>query len=757
MEVDSSYRSQARNVTGHADAAEAVELERMATLPEINMHDQEGISYTLSTALCEDFHKFERAQDGSDEIFAESFDLCSQGVKALEGTIRSSGRRDPKVVSALKQLRSEVEAYRLVLLARNYEDQVEHAKDSSLLANACAHDDDTRQLMTLLRWSEQAAAEDPSGFADLCSQYDAFDKVANVKRDTTNAIARGNSVEIGVDFDGKSSGDDAVSIDRVYRVVFALVRCGKNEEARELLLKTGAASLAPLLSLRRVQEVFELTPLAQESPFSQMLQKRKLFKKTIAAILKKEGSTLSAPLRMLWAALAGRVEPLLSVANKTEDRIWVLANAAVEAKLDALAGGEVTCEAPGSVESVFGEVLPHESWPYFRIYSALLRSDARDAVQFSADFLADFEKSDKPVPEHLLRFMSHLVVIFRNTKKAHDTTLGNRIILKYSGKLLTLSLTHLIPYYVNFLNDATGKSVTMQTMYRLKSVQSRLSFLDALAAAGQNYRKLAKEVVIKSRLDESNSSPDLIDRFRWLLYKDRETETDAVVEACVLLRKFLESGDDVSVRQLLEVCATREGSLADRVRAHAAETASMLAPMVRRACAEYTEFVYYLNGIDAFDAWRQAHGERINERRKDSTRSIADTTTASSMIFSAEAAIESKRAGERADRLRATESMLSGKGVSVLDMFLRHEGWRTREADEEYEEERARSLRVLRDRYFSSALLRMAQMLAESGEERVALETAALVHSLRLYEDISKEKLRTFLQYIHKVTGSTIN
>ncbi|GMR33459.1 hypothetical protein PMAYCL1PPCAC_03654, partial [Pristionchus mayeri] len=181
MEVDSSYRSQARNLTGHVDAAEAAELERMATLPEINMHDQEDISYTLSTALCEDFHKFERAQDGSNEIFAESFDLCSQGVKALEGTIRSSGRRDPKAVGALKQLKSEVEAYRLVLLAHNYEDQREQAKDSSLLANACAHDDDTRQLVTLLRWSEQAAAEDPSRFADLCSQYDAFDKVANVK------------------------------------------------------------------------------------------------------------------------------------------------------------------------------------------------------------------------------------------------------------------------------------------------------------------------------------------------------------------------------------------------------------------------------------------------------------------------------------------------------------------------------------------------------------------------------------------------
>lgn len=71
-----------------------------------------------------------------------------------------------------------------------------------------------------------------------------------------------------------------------------------------------------------------------------MLQKRKLFKRTITAILNKvnlgsvsstftlsslcqEGSTLSAPLRMLWAALAGRVDPLLSLANKTEDRIWV--------------------------------------------------------------------------------------------------------------------------------------------------------------------------------------------------------------------------------------------------------------------------------------------------------------------------------------------------------------------------------------------------------------------------------------------------
>ncbi|GMT37494.1 hypothetical protein PFISCL1PPCAC_28791, partial [Pristionchus fissidentatus] len=645
----SSYSTLRRDPTGRSmDTLDEAELARQAALPEVNIHDQEGVSYRLSKSLCEDFHRFERAQDGTDEIFADSFDLCSQGAKVLEDTMRTSGRRDPKVVGALKQLRSEVEAYRVVLLAHTYEDQVEQAKDWSLLANACAHDDDIRQLMTLLRWSEQVAAEDRSGFADLCKQYDAFKTVTNLKRDTTNACQRGNSGDVGVDFDARSAGEDTEAIDKAYRVVFALVRCGDYETARSMLVQTGAASLAPLLSMRRVHNVFELTPLEQADPYAQMLKKRKLFKKTVAAILNKEGSTLSAPLRMLWAALAGRVEPLLSLANKTEDRIWVLANAAVEAKLDALAGDDVImCDAPGSVQSIFDEVLPHESWPYFRVYSALLRGDAADAVRFAAEFIADYEKNDKSVPEHLLRFMCHLVVIFRNTKRHHDTTLGNRIILKYTGKLLQLSLTHLIPFYVNFLNDATGKSVTMQTMYRLKSVQSRLAFLEALAEAGQDYRRLSREVVIKSRSDESNKPADLIDRFRWLLYKERETEADAVVEACVLLRKFLEAGDDASVRTLLEVCASRDGSLADRVRAHAdAAGAQPTSPIVTRACAEYTEFVYYLNGVDAFDAWRQAHGERVNEQRKDST-SRADMSMGSSMMHSAGAALESKRAGDR--------------------------------------------------------------------------------------------------------------
>lgn len=72
-----------------------------------------------------------------------------------------------------------------------------------------------------------------------------------------------------------------------------------------------------------------------------------------------------------------------------------------------------------------------------------------------------------------------------------------------------------------------------------------------------------------------------------------------------------ESGNDASVRALLEVCAAREGSLADRVRSRGVP----LTPEVRRACAEYTEFVYYLNGIDAFEAWRQAHADRVNEKR----------------------------------------------------------------------------------------------------------------------------------------------
>lgn len=36
-------------------------------------------------------------------------------------------------------------------------------------------------LQTLLQWSEQAASEDPSGFADLCTQYESFATVSNIK------------------------------------------------------------------------------------------------------------------------------------------------------------------------------------------------------------------------------------------------------------------------------------------------------------------------------------------------------------------------------------------------------------------------------------------------------------------------------------------------------------------------------------------------------------------------------------------------
>lgn len=37
------------------------------------------------------------------------------------------------------------------------------------------------------------------------------------QRDTTNAIQRGNGLDLGADFDSKCSGDDGALVDKVYR------------------------------------------------------------------------------------------------------------------------------------------------------------------------------------------------------------------------------------------------------------------------------------------------------------------------------------------------------------------------------------------------------------------------------------------------------------------------------------------------------------------------------------------------------------
>uniref|UniRef100_A0A1I7XUZ1 Nuclear pore complex protein n=1 Tax=Heterorhabditis bacteriophora TaxID=37862 RepID=A0A1I7XUZ1_HETBA len=588
--------------------------------------------------------------------------------------------------------------------------------NDSLLANLIVNDREFRMVYTLWRWCQENAMREPQGFADLATQYNSMSNVRNIRSATIRNLSLCKE-GMGADFDSPCVTEDTESMEKAVRIVFSLVRCGRINEAIRFVTDLGASSLAPALKMYSFLTEPSLSPLDVDDPNYKISQKRVLFIRTMETLVEK--SEISPYLRMLWAALSGRLEPLLSLATRTEDRLWCFANAAVNLRISEARGEmKITNDVPITIDAIFDEIVTDEKWPYYSIYGFTLRNNWAELIDWMVDW-TDSHKTD----DQLIRFMAHIAVICRWKNHAHD------LLKALVNNLLEKSLFYMIPFYATLLPDEVAKHCLLATMNGINSeIESeidRIAYLDALKGSGFDRDFFAK--MIGRHISEHVRRIHVNDQDDYARIVLREVaEREVLNRAETQLRQNIES--DLNVATLYQI-----------------------------SIKEHHNHNLLFEAFDSCEMFSRKNSEleAIALRDKSNAENEAEDWRALDLIQHTERTVEHRKREKHIKHTKATLDIYKQRAMSSCEMFLRHTGWRT----ETSEVGRCSELSSLRDKSYFQILQLMISTCNSVKDYWTIMEMAGLIaeKELGLCKDLSKENLRIILEKIHSSAGHLLS
>uniref|UniRef100_A0A7N8WVN6 Nuclear pore complex protein n=1 Tax=Mastacembelus armatus TaxID=205130 RepID=A0A7N8WVN6_9TELE len=218
--------------------------------------------------------------------------------------------------------------------------------------------------------------------------------------------------------------DDA----RLMKNLFTLIRAGMTEEAQRLCKRCGQAWRAATLEGWKLYHDPNLTSGSIELQPVEGNPQRGIWKACCWRMAEEE--QLNRYERAIYASLSGNLKPLLAVCESWEDCVWayfrVMVDSLVEKDLmsSGMAHQEVETlsreylEANWTMEKVFEELQASESKRvleetkehYHVIQKFVILGDLDGLMEEFSDWLT----ASKPLPSHLLRFMTHLLLFFRS-------------------------------------------------------------------------------------------------------------------------------------------------------------------------------------------------------------------------------------------------------------------------------------------------------------------------------------------------------
>ncbi|KAK5978478.1 Nuclear pore complex protein, partial [Trichostrongylus colubriformis] len=401
-------------------------------------------------------------------------------------------------------------------------------RGDSFLASLIAEDQDFRLVYSytsvnqvLWRWCHDGAT-DSKGFGELAYQIMDIKELSSMSRSYINRTVKGKKV--GIDPDSMLSAPEDANFEKLIRVMFSLLRCGRFEEAMKL---SGDMSVPWLIPLIRSQQLLMDSSLVSADLTKQKAARfhfRKLFYQTLVKAISE--TKYSIGIRMVFAALAGDWQFLLPLAVNVDDRIWCYANAAVQARLNAALGIEHPIFAPTTVEGIFEAVATSEPSPYYVLMSFMIRGAWDEAVNWMYSYCVNLEKKPGSDPQSLYRFFGLVTSVFRVLKYDHDEDHGKNLVGRMIDVLLQKELFSLIPLYASLLPNDDALKAIWNVMPFAKSDGDRISFIAALNDAGFDGEQIAFEFG-RFRVVEM---VDHADHLRWIYACDDKKLVNAVTE-----------------------------------------------------------------------------------------------------------------------------------------------------------------------------------------------------------------------------------
>ncbi|VDM47660.1 unnamed protein product, partial [Toxocara canis] len=487
------------------------------TSAQLSLGKDEILLSEVMKALFEDFYaNCSSSIDNTEDLVRCFYKLLDDAIRALRKVAVKSAVEGSVLASTISQLVSEQKAYSLLIKLTNSENLIGQI---------------------LLEWCEENAFSEPKANAEVCDEYAQLEKGSHIRAETLFLRKKGEKW-CDLDLDGAMHGrlhaTDEDAQNRVYNVVYTLVRCGRTNEAITLLNQVGLSALVPSLKFHAMARDASLTPVSNDHPFYRLADSRAFFKRAVDKIIS-EGQSMSQIERCLWSIVGGLLEPALSLCSRTDDRLWCYLNTAVENRLDAAIAKYHQSASESSGQKSYD--LMQERSPYYWSYRYLALNDSEAHLTYMRQWL---ECHVRERHSHFLRYVAHVVLVYMANNQPFLEEDAYWLLERYVELLISAKMFTMVPFYASKLPSETAERIAVDFMYEIEDEKIRVDVLAAAHAVGVDTTILCKKIFAHAvELNQRNESDSkLISAWNWLRYPGKESLIDALFGANLILRRF---------------------------------------------------------------------------------------------------------------------------------------------------------------------------------------------------------------------------
>ncbi|XP_077566025.1 nuclear pore complex protein Nup107 [Stigmatopora nigra] len=717
--------------------------------------------------------------------------LCRDKVEVLQSVALRAGRSS-KTAGALWLLQQECHTWRLI--SSLYRDRVQLAMEDDMAVDVPApnqsekiaveqlfqRDAVVRQSQLVVDWLENIAKDQMADFSDNIEYYAKNvcweNTLHMLKTQTHNGDGSAYPLVTELDPDAPlrqrrpladlDQEDDV----RLLKTLFTLIRAGMMEEAQRLCTRCGQAWRAATLE---GWKLYHDPNINSESATLQPVEgnpHRGIWKACSWRMAEEE--QLNRYERAIYASLTGNLKPVLAVCESWEDCVWayfkVMVDTLVEKHLmsSGMAHQEVEnlpreyLEANWMMEKVFEElqasnskrVLEETKEHHHLLQKFIILGDLDGLLDQFSNWLA----ASTPLPSHLLRFMSHLVLFFHSMGLALKEDVRVEVLEAYVSLLVRERRTELVASYVSQLPADLATAHYAAFLETLEQPELRPRCLQLATEAGLDVAAVTKLVVetVRKRDDADLTHPrqnleagttkedqNKIDVMDWLLF-DPAHRAEAMKQSNGIMRRFLAlEKHDAAKAVFSKVPEDSMKEIYSQWSGAAGQT-SPLPAEDENAIREHLCIRAYLEAHQAFTEWF-AHSRAAPQK----------PTPLPQVKFTERVANEMKEKEYQAalaawsSRLDALTEDVKERIYNVL-LFV-DGGWMVdnTQQDSEPDAERAHQMSALRSLCLPRLTFLLLSVLQSSGRHKEALRLADIVSSdhYKLYQVFSKEELRRFL------------
>uniref|UniRef100_A0A4W6CNT3 Nuclear pore complex protein n=1 Tax=Lates calcarifer TaxID=8187 RepID=A0A4W6CNT3_LATCA len=559
--------------------------------------------------------------------------------------------------------------------------------------------------------------------------------------------------------------------------LFTLIRAGMTEEAQRLCKRCGQAWRAATLEGWKLYHDPNMTSGSIELQPVEGNPQRGIWK----ACCWRMAEELNRYERAIYASLSGNLKPLLAVCESWEDCVWayfrVMVDSLVEKDLmsSGMAHQEVETlpreylEANWTMEKVFEELQASESKRvleetkehYHIIQKFVILGDLDGLLEEFSDWLT----ASKPLPSHLLRFMSHLLLFFRSLGLALKEEVCVDVLKAYVSLLIRDQQTDLVASYVGQLPAELATAQYAAFLETVTQVELRPRCLQLATEAGLDVAAITKLVVetVRERDDtefthhsqtletgttkEDQRKIDIID---WLLF-DPAHRAEALKQSNAIMRKFLALQKHDAAKAVFS--KVPDDSMKEICCQWAGVSQTTLPAEDENSIREHLCIRAYLEAHEAFTDWF-SHSSNAPQKPAPAPEAKFTEKVANEM-----------REKEYQTSLSAWSCRLEVLTEDVKEriynvLLFVDGGWMVdNRQDSEQDSERSHQMAALRSLCLPRLSFLLLSVLQNSSRHQEALRLADIISSdqHRLYQVFSKEELRRFLQKLRESSLSLLD